>query len=86
MLKLDAVIHIPGTVMDHTYVVLCDCGVNKPFGYMGITADRWADRHRDIGPSHNVTVEATDAPPLTRATIKKRIDLRWRANPNLPCK
>lgn len=72
----DAYTEIPGTILDCTYVGKCECGDSRNFGYMGITADRWAEIHRSIGPAHNVTIEVTDAPPMTRAIMRHKIKLR----------
>jgi hypothetical protein len=66
-------LHIPGMLLDKRYEATCTCGVYKDFGYMHITADHWADRHRERGEHHNVTLHVSDAPPIERLHIDRKL-------------
>lgn len=73
-LKIVSELVMPDFVLDKTYMVRCECGYARDCGYMGITADRLADTHRERGRDHDVTVEVSEAPVLTRKIMSGR---RW---------
>lgn len=59
-------------VLDKMYVVSCGCGYVRDCGYMGVTADRLADWHRERGESHEVTIMVSDAEELTPRVMNSR--------------
>lgn len=71
-----AELRIPGNLLDQHYRAVCQCGWSRNFGYMGITCDRMVEWHRERGPSHNVTITITDAPPLDRVEMVRRHAVR----------
>lgn len=69
---LSAIIYKPGMELNLNAKVTCECGYTRHCGYMIVTANSLADRHSEIGESHNVTVHTWDAPPLTRSVMTSR--------------
>lgn len=70
---LDVKLLLPGSELDRTYIVTCDCGYRRDCQYMGVTADRLADQHRARGERHNVVIHVTEAEPLTADVARKRL-------------
>lgn len=59
-------------VLDKMYKVTCACGYARDCGYMGVTADRLADWHRERGEDHDVTITVSDAEELTPRRMNSR--------------
>jgi len=69
-------IEIPGLLLDATYKGICSCGSQKDFGYMVLTAQRWADYHASKG--HDCVLTERETTPLERKTILKKVRSRGR--------
>lgn len=75
-MKNEMRIVIPGPLLDATYKGVCSCGVQKDFGYMVITAQRWASYHESKG--HDVVMTETETTALDRQKILKKVRSRGR--------
>jgi hypothetical protein len=72
----DIRVEIPGPLLDALYTGICSCGSQKDFGYMVLTAQRWADYHESKG--HDCVLSERETTPLERQKILKKVRSRGR--------
>lgn len=65
-----------GKILDTRYELKCSCGVYRDFGYMGTTAERWAENHIQRGNDHDVVIHESPAKPLDRAEVIKTLRVK----------